>query len=200
MNQPSPRRICFDIASNFYYSPLHVWLRGPNDARRHFIDHQFRFDAATAFNAVTHEFVDFTDFEHFYEFLLSADELISYNGRLCDLVVLESLIGEDHMKGIWSKPHHDLSGWQNIFPLKESIRHHLPNLVSRWDTELEDRRIKLSTSNREDFLVSRLADTYRDSFFTYQLFKKYLEGGERERTFLDLPGLLPLASLRNTQA
>ena len=107
------RRICFDIGSSYYRG--YGWLEGPEESRGYFKGTTFRFHAATAFDDANQIYRNFTDSNELFDYLVEADEIITFNGRKCDLIVLEHLIGEDAVKALWRKPHHDLSGWRGYW-------------------------------------------------------------------------------------
>jgi hypothetical protein len=104
------KRVCFDIGSNYFHNPLHGFMNEPAHAREYFKDKTFEFHAATAFDSSSRKFKDFTDHKKLFAYLLRADEIVTFNGRTCDFIVLEKLIGEESMADLWRKPHHDLRG------------------------------------------------------------------------------------------
>jgi hypothetical protein len=111
--------------------------------------------------------------------------MITFNGRKCDLIVLEHLVGEEAVRSLWRKPHHDLSGWRGYWGLRGSVTAHLPALAPTFEAVRIERRSTLDNSH-EGFYANHLADAYRDVQFTYALFKAYLASGEADRTFRDL--------------
>ena len=178
------RRICFDICCNYFIDRRHPWLDGPNDARRYLKNEPCRFSAASAYDESIQEYLDFTDFNEFFSYLLHADEIITFNGRKYDLVAIENLIGEESAMKIWSKTHHDLSGWTE-WGLKDSINSCFPDKSADYSILFEKRKAELIGSGRDDATADALANTHRDVTFTYMLFKKYFESGDSKQTFLD---------------
>jgi hypothetical protein len=184
------RRICFDIASSYYNPPL-VWFEGPNEARRHFKDTKFRFWAASTFDDLEERFASFTNYNELLAKLVEADEMVSFNGRKSDLVVLENLAGEEAARALWGKKHHDLTGWCGHWKLIDAIGRLLPELVPQFESVRTERRAELGDSCADTYIAGDIAGTYRDVRFTYALFSKYLESGDTDRTFFDLQTLMP---------
>ena len=114
-------QVCLDIASSYYWDGRRGWLNDPEDARVNFQGESFRFHAATVFENTTGKHFDFTDHRELYDFLIEADEFVTFNGRTCDLIVLESLIGENNSAKLWKKIHHDLKGWRGNWSLRNAF-------------------------------------------------------------------------------
>jgi hypothetical protein len=131
------KRVCIEIASDWYKPQTDVWLTTPTDARKYFRGKSFRFDGATAYIYTQRRYIDFTDVSKLFKCLASTDEIITFNGRICDLIVLESLVGKEAAGILWQKPHHDLQGWQGCQSLKGAITHLLPKLVPYFDSVLD---------------------------------------------------------------
>lgn len=178
------RRACVDIASNWFKHPLTAWVSTPDEARDHFAGTRFRFDVATVFSGID-RFKDFTNYMRLFECLLEADEIISFNGRICDLIVLESLIGREPMQEVWRKPHHDLLGWRG-HSLLRAVRAGCPEIADTFEHVRLDRRAELEASCDEN-LANALAGTYRDARFTFALFERYIASGDSDHTFRDTP-------------
>jgi hypothetical protein len=189
------KRVCFDIACSLFHDQRHGWIEGPNVARRYFADQKCRFDYATAFDDSIHQYVDISDCQELFEYLSKADELITFSGRIYDLVGLEQIVGEESTKALWGKPHHDLNGWRGYFSLQGAVREFLPNDLSRYDLIKAKRREELMNAGRGERDSSTLGGTHRDVFFTYNLFLKYMESGDTDRTFNDLTIIQPLDQL-----
>jgi hypothetical protein len=181
--RPKIRRVCFDSSSSFY-NPLGPWLTTAADARERFAGKSLRFHCATAFVYPQKRYVDFTDHNALFKCLVEADEIVTFNGRISDLIVLESNITEDKARLLWQKPHHDLQGWQNCASLKDAATELLPKLAPYFDTVLEKRFAKLA-ARYDEFMSPRLADTYRDAKFTHHLFDLYLASGDTSHTFIN---------------
>jgi hypothetical protein len=179
------RRVCFDTTSDYFHSFLNGYLNTPEQAREQFRDTEFRFDAATAFIHETNQCFDFVSHEELFAFLIEADEIVTFNGRTCDLIVLESLIGENAFKKIWEKPHHDLKGWKEQ-SLKASISCLIPELKQSYDSIYQSARYAELSSIKDEFIRGKLAGTYRDAKCTLELFRLYLASGNTEFTFRDL--------------
>ena len=180
------RRVCFDTGSDYYWDGRRGFLNEPSQARACFKDRKFKFYAATTFDSHIRRFTDFTDPQSLLSHLQSADEIVTFNGRTCDLIVLESVLGREAMDVIWRKPHHDLRGWK-AFSLKDSVGSQLPRDVASSFEEVENqRRHKTKKSCDNEFISGKLGNTYRDTRFTYALFLKYLKSGSSEYTFHDL--------------
>ncbi|MGC2162765.1 MAG: hypothetical protein WA634_12700 [Silvibacterium sp.] len=199
------RRVCFDIQSDFFIRPLALPLDDDPNEARWYLKTQWRsrrkgtckFQAASAFDDSNQQYMDFTDCNRFFAYLLNADEIITFNGRKYDFVVLENVVGEEAAKALWARPHHDLWKWED-YPrrLEEAVAHFLPQLKPRFEDVRTERRAELGPLDSEDALLNWLAGTYRDVFFTYKLFLKYLESGDSGRTFCnDLEILEPLEQL-----
>jgi hypothetical protein len=188
------RRVCFDIACSFYANKM--WLEGPNDARAYFLDFmergkRFNFWAATVFDDSNRQYTDFTDYNDLFVYLTEADEIITFNGRKYDLVVLEHLVGEEPAKTLWAKPHHDLTGWRGCWKLEEAAKSLSPDLALRFESAIAERRAELGGLDADNRILDDLAGTYRDAMFTYALFTEYLRSGDSDRTFSDLGSLMP---------
>jgi hypothetical protein len=179
------RRVCLDTASNYFHNRLSGFLNTPAQARAHFNDKTFTFHAATTFDSSSRKYRGFTDYKELFGYLLKADEIITFNGRTCDLIVLENLIGEGPMRSLWQKPHHDLRGWRMNFSLKGAASDLLPDMKASWDTVKSERLAKIRKSSDNDFVANHLADTYRDVRFTLALFCLYEKSGDKEYTFHD---------------
>jgi len=173
-------RVCFDTASNYFHDFRDGYLNSPEQAREQFRGKSFRFRAATAFVHETGQSFDFENHEGLFAFLVKADEIITFNGRTCDLIVLESLIGEDSAKSLWQKPHHDLKGWRGQ-SLENSVSQ-FPDLKRSYSLLRETRYEELSFI-KDDFIRRELAGTYRDAKCTLELFRLYLGHGKSEFTF-----------------
>lgn len=178
-------RACFDTASNYYNGNFRPYLNTPEQARERFSGKSFTFHAATAFLYETGECFDFTNHEDLFAFLIEADEIVTFNGRTCDLIMLESLIGEGSLKELWEKPHHDLKGWK-AHSLKESIFWAIPELKQSYDVSYYEARYAELSSIKNDFIRHHLAETYRDAKSTLELFRLYLTSGDTDYSFLDL--------------
>ena len=182
------RRICFDIGSSYFWNGKKGFLNHPSQARDAFENEPFKFYAATTFDSSLRKFQDFTDVKKLFARLEKADEIITFNGRTCDLIVMEKLLGYETMKTIWCKPHHDLRGWRMNFALKNAVRELLPDMVSSFDNVEQERLQDIRASSIKstfdpEFIISHLANTYRDTKFTYALFLEYLKSGNQEYTF-----------------
>lgn len=186
------KRVCLDVSSSYWHQQ---WFDGPNDARAYFKGKTFRFWAATTFDDSNQQFVDFTDCNELYSYLVKADEIITFNGRKCDLVVIESLVGEEAARAIWAKPHHDLTGWRMCWSLSAAIKEIVPHLASSYDSTIDERLAELGGHEELDRTPNDLAGTYRDAKFTYAVFVEYLRSGDKDRTFSDLGNLIPLKLL-----
>jgi hypothetical protein len=178
------KRVCFDTSSSYFHSSLTGYLNTPEQAREQFRGRSFEFHAATAFLYESGECFDFTDHEALFAFLIEADEIVTFNGRTCDLIMLESLIGEDSFKELWKKPHHDLKGWK-AQSLKESIFWSIPDLNNSYDGLYFESRYAELSSIENDFIRGHLAGTYRDAKSTLELFGLYLTSGDKDYSFLD---------------
>jgi hypothetical protein len=184
------KRVCFDTGSN-YFSDLHGLTLEPSEARCYFKNKEFEFHAATTFDSSSRKFKDFTDHKKLFDYLLRADEIITYNGRMCDLVVLEKLVGVEAMVNLWRKPHHDLRSWRGAFGLKNAVTRFLPDIAESFDSVETDRLAKIRNlydgkfiaGHDGDFIAEKLANTYRDAKFTFALFRRYLASGDSECTF-----------------
>lgn len=116
---------------------------------------------------------------------MEADEIITFNGRVCDFIVLEKLVGINAMKCLWQRPHHDLSGWQGYYSLNSAVSKFLPNIAASFDQVQSDRLVEILDSLDSQFIAGHLANTYRDVKFTFALFERYLASGDSEQTFND---------------
>jgi hypothetical protein len=177
------KRVCFDIGSNYFYNGLYGFMNEPSQARCYFEDKTFKFYAATAFDSSSRRFRDFTDYKKLFAYLLKADEMITFNGRTCDFIVLERLVGTEAMRSLWKKPHHDLRGWGGEFKLASAVSEFLPNIKASFDTVQSNRLDQIRKSYGNEFIAEHLANTYRDTKFTWVLFQKYLASGSSEHTF-----------------
>jgi hypothetical protein len=180
------KRVCFDIASNYYHDFRDGWLNKPEDARERFLGKSFTFHAATAFVHATGKAYDFVNYSDLFDLLAGADEIITFNGRTCDLIVLEHLTGLSRASDIWQKPHHDLRGWRGHNKLERAASLLLPpKLAQSFNSVETTRRAKLIHLPYPDFNKSYLPGTYRDAKFTLDLFRLYLASGDTNYTFQD---------------
>lgn len=177
------KRICFDIGSNLFHDFRDGFISEPSQARLYYAGKPCRFDAATTFDSSSREFKNFTDYNELFAGLLKADEIITFNGRIYDLIVLQKLVGDHSMKELLRKPHHDLCGWRD-YELKRSISIVLPDMAASFDAVYSERAAELGDSYNES-LTPKLANTYRDVKFTYALSEQYLVSGNSEYTFLN---------------
>jgi hypothetical protein len=186
-------RICFDVSCNLYKPKEDGFFCEPDQARIYFLDktRRPRFNAASAFDDSHGQYLDFTDRNELFECLAEADELVTFNGRLYDLVALELLMGEDRAKILWGKCHHDLCGWRDSFSLDAAVNAVLPNLAPSFESIRAQRELDLRNAGMDEFFAIRLANTYRDCRCTYALFQRYLKSGDSDRTFFD-SNLTPL--------
>lgn len=170
------RRMCFDTASNYHRHFTDPYLNTPDDTRAFFRARYGevlpRFLRATVFDSSTKRYRDFTDYRKLFDFLITADELISFNGRIWDLVILEKLVGEDSAQQLRQKPHYDLMGMRNKSGLRSNINESLPNRALIFEKVETDRLEKIRHRFDLDTAMS-LANTYRDTMFTYMLFREY---------------------------
>ncbi len=179
------KRICFDTSSNYFHSPFDGFLNDPDGARTYFQNQSFKFHAATTFDSSSRKFRDFTDYRKLFEYVMKADELITFNGRICDFIVLEKLVGAEDSKRLWEKPHYDLCGWRNYYSLESAVRGLLPKRIAESFEQFESDRLSKIKSVYNEFHARRLANTYRDAKFTFALFRQYLKSGDTDRTFRD---------------
>jgi len=114
------RRVCFDLSCSLRYPQFHPWISTPAQARDCVPDGPCNFAGATAYVSSKKRYVDFIDAQALLDCLLTADELITFNGRIYDLIALEKILGEEALKPIWCKPHHDLGGWSR-WELRASV-------------------------------------------------------------------------------
>src|SRR5262245_11335909 len=107
------QRLCFDTESNGRWP--YDWPWGDIAYRRAEIHSwKSRFDAGVVYDQSKRSYQAFgTDqIDDLVTYLATADELVSFNGRRWDLLILENLCGRERIrKELWSKPHHDLHGW-----------------------------------------------------------------------------------------
>lgn len=178
------KRVSFDTSSNLFHSSGGVYLDTPDEARKCFGSREILFHAASAFvigEAAVHQFLEP---RAFCDFLCQADELISYNGRVWDLRVMENVLGYVAMTDICCKPHHDLMGWRTSSGLKKAVETVLAISPSVFEEVQSDRNQILSAEGKVDqFQASHLANTYRDAKFTALLWDRYSLSGDTHRTF-----------------
>lgn len=180
------RRICFDISCSLFHPKTHGYLNTPDQARDYFREQNPQFWGATAFDSTTRKFRDFTDCRKLYDFISGADEIITFNGRVYDFIAIEKLTGAETMQGIWRKPHHDIVGWRLSGSLENAVKEMLPKLAPSFESAQTERFEKIR-SRFEENTARALANTYRDTKFTYALFRLYESSGECGRTFFDTP-------------
>lgn len=186
------RRICFDVASNFCHDLARsgAYINEPWQARIYWENKTPEFHAATAFDSSAKAYRSFTDHRRLFDLLVKADEIVTYNGRVYDLIVLEKLVGEEQMASIWRKPHHDLIGWHPDgcnwkLTLEKAINDLLPKRAEFWETIRSERLAKIHKTVHDDFFAGHLAETYRDVKFTMALFRLYERSGSTRNTFRD---------------
>ena len=160
----SMKRVCFDIACNAFHNFRDGWLGDPITARQYFEQKDIRFYAATACVCEAEDFIDFTDFGDLLGCLAGADEIVSFNGRVYDLIMLEKLVGRD---------------------AASAVSRFLPQLAASFESAWVARRSDLLHASHSDFQRDQLAGAYRDSKFTRALFRQYVMSGDNDFTFRD---------------
>ncbi|HEU5351478.1 MAG TPA: hypothetical protein VFU55_07755 [Terracidiphilus sp.] len=169
--------MCFDTASSYFHDFRDGFLTTPDDARAYFRNQTFEFHAATVFDSSTRRYRDFIDYRKLFDFLITADELVTFNGLICDLIVLEERMGGKEMvQQLWQKPHYDIAGVNNYQSLPDTISIRLPKKASSFSAVEFDRLEKIR-GRFTDFQSEHLANTYRDAKFTYMLFREYERRG-----------------------
>ena len=117
--------------------------------------------------------------------LESADELITFNGRTCDLIVLEKLLEPEESRLLWTKCHHDLKGWLEQ-SLESSARRFSPGLATQYGLLRQQRFADLETAyGSNEPLRNALAGTYRDAWITSELARVYCNSDNKIFTFTD---------------
>jgi len=117
--------------------------------------------------------------------LVLADEIVTFNGRTCDLIVLEKLLTPEESEKLWHKTHHDLKGWLDQ-SLEGSATRYSCNLAVAYRRLREQRLADLEMSTAyTDFQRQALAGTYRDALVTSELVLAYLNSNNREFTSID---------------
>jgi hypothetical protein len=181
-------RVCFDTASNYFWNGLGGYLNTPEQARCAFEGFNFRFDCATAVIIESRESFDYTDHRELFALLEQADEIVTFNGRTCDLIVLEKLLKPEESRKLWAKPHHDLKGWLEQ-SLEASAKRFSPELGVQYGRLRQQRVAILEVSKTlNDFQTSALAGTYRDAWVTFELGCAYLKSGNTDFTYTHPPG------------
>ena len=178
------RRICFDIACSLYRDYTDPFLNEPANARSFFENQDAKFHAATAFDEAEQNYRDFTDPQELFNFLVGADEIITFNGRVYDLILLEMVLGKTVLSELWKIAHHDLWKWRGFGGLHATIQYVFPSLAKSFESEFADRLDTLFAL--EPSLANHLANTYRDTKFTYLLYREYAASGESSNTFRDV--------------
>jgi hypothetical protein len=161
---PRLRRLCFDTESDARWH--YTWPWGDIPYRRAEIKTwKIRFDAGVVFDASTgryHAF-DADQADDLVSYLATADELVSFNGRRWDMLILENLCGEDTIQNkLWSKPHHDLSGWRGFYGLEDLSRYMLPTEFPTWGSLHTVRHQEMMNHGWTDWSASRVAKAWRD--------------------------------------
>jgi hypothetical protein len=104
------KRLCFDTESDHYRHPL----AGIGDVELHREEmreskSKIRFDCGVVYDEENDKYLEFRNDQaaELVGFLATADELVSQNGKRCDLPVLERVCGEDRVAPLWQIKHHD---------------------------------------------------------------------------------------------
>lgn len=147
-----------------------------------------RFDCALTYDGAGH-YMEFTDPRKLVDELLSADELISFNGRRCDLLILEKFCGDDYVRPLWDKVHHDLFGYRYCYSLDALAMNLIgEEATAQWERSLEEHREKLVASGQSDFWAISWSDVRDDVDRTYAVFEQYIHSEhftKRTNTFTD---------------
>ncbi len=180
------KRIAFDIACNYYKDQSAGWIDRPGQAREYYREKPPKFHAATALDATTQQSTDFVDPRQLLDCLLGGDEIITFNGRIYDLILLENIAGPDAVRALWMKPHHDLAGWHYYWKLKDAIRFELGDDAAASYDPVKEARLNEIRGSYDEFIADQLSGTYRDAKFTLDLFERYRLSGKISQTFHDI--------------
>jgi hypothetical protein len=99
------------------YLPVGYGFLPTDGIREYFRDRTVRFHCGVIYDAIRRRYHTFRPDEasKMVEMLSQADELISFNGKRWDLLMLEKQVGRDCVdRSLRRIHHHDLSGWQAI--------------------------------------------------------------------------------------
>jgi len=177
------RRMCFDTESNCFKHYSEPW--GDIPYMRAFIARKqdLAFHAGVICDRTHGRYLLFSsaELEAFIAHLSEADELVSFNARRWDLLILEAVCGRDRIERmLWSKPHHDLRGWRS--GSLEDVAHSVLGVSQEdWRGIRERRFAELDAQRRLD--ADKIANAWRDTHFTSELFKRYLAEGSGSRSF-----------------
>lgn len=180
-------RICFDIETGFYWNMLDGWLEA-GALRPHLRSErtEIRFDCVVLYDAANRrhfELVD-TQLHKAIELLRSADELISFNGRAWDLPILEHIVGRKRFgRDLWTKTHHDLSGWHEERSLDRLAEKIIPGRIQELKKKADDRFAILRKKEIGEFIAGRLAKCRFDVDRTYAVFRAYQREKGSDFTF-----------------
>lgn len=168
--------MCFDTEGSGYLRPEYGFQ--PEDViREYFRDRHVRFDCGIVYDAVNRRYRIFSSSEarKMVGMLSQADELVSFNGKRWDLVMLEKQVGRECIdQSLRRIRHHDLSGYKGQYELNELSRSVLP--VQEMDRLVQYRRYKAYYETRgfDDFQSSRLSKCRCDVQLTYAVFRRYI--------------------------
>jgi hypothetical protein len=181
MSRPRLRRLCFDIESDRYWSLAWGW--GTVQERRSIIrDWKVRFDAGVVYDASTGRYraFDAGRLDEFVTYLATADELVSFNGRRWDLLLLENLSGEGKIReALWSKPHHDLHGWKGRYEKDDLAKTVLPPAAHALDDKWTKWHPKLLGKEPTRFdRPDKVKKGWMDVSLTCEVFRLYLAEGD----------------------
>lgn len=183
---PSPiRRMCFDTESSWFWDPRWGWLE-TESARSCFQDKSLQFNCAVVHDTARGRYLEFgpQDAPRLLATLAKADELVTYNGLVCDMIVLEHVCGADQVaNSLWRIPHTDLCGWRGIYGLGALVKRVLPNRLDAFAHGEDYEQRRLAARDGESHVVWKMPKCKNDVRFTLAAFRTYLKSGDTERTF-----------------
>ncbi len=177
------QRLCFDTASDYFWNGSKGYLNTPEQARAQFEGYAFKFYAATAIDFDSNQVTTYESVDLFLEDVLAADELVSFNGRTCDLIVIETFAEPEQVEALWAKTHHDLKGWLGCQKLSALAQKTAPTEFVDFDARVVSLTKDFVKAGHIDWIAEKLANTFRDSYFTNLAFAAYIASGDRDNTF-----------------
>jgi hypothetical protein len=169
------RHMCFDTESDAYRGVEYGWGEEPDDIRWYFERRRrpVSFHCGIVYDASRHRYHDFgpNQASEMLNLLSQADELVSFNGKRWDFIILETQLGYDRVElSLAGIRHYDLWGHKGQWSLRGLGRSVLSkNEMKRLDDESHEARYVAAGFG--DFLSSRLSKCARDVQLTYAVFR-----------------------------
>jgi hypothetical protein len=167
------RRMCFDTENGAFLSPVYGF--GTEDGiREYFRDRSVRFDCGVVYDVLRRRYCAFREAGKMVAMLSRADELISFNGKRWDFIMLEKQVGPDCVdRSLRRIHHHDLLGWQGRYELRALARSVMPKEEMERLDDYQQYDGHYNGLGFGEFLSGRLSKCRCDVQLTYAVFRRY---------------------------